>query len=100
MGNGYLGPAVIRRNTHIIVERIVADIDVIVKEVRFPVWCGNTPAKASGWYSGYCAEPYSSTSYTQIRICSTRPTDTCDSTNNRRDLDFETLPTDPRVACV
>ena len=26
------------RNTHIIVERIVADIDEIVKKVRFPDW--------------------------------------------------------------
>ncbi len=40
------------RNTHIIVERIVNDIDEIVRKVRFPT--GSPPARASGWFRRNC----------------------------------------------
>jgi len=35
-------------NTHIIVERIVAEIDDIVKKVRFPDWQHTTPGRTAG----------------------------------------------------
>lgn len=41
-------------NTHIIVERIVADIDDI-RKCASPT--GSTRARANAWYSGSCAEP-------------------------------------------
>jgi hypothetical protein len=36
------------KNTHVIVERIVADIDAIVKQVRFDGWQGTPPRRTRG----------------------------------------------------
>ena len=44
------------KNTHVIVERIVADIDAIVKQVRFPGWQGTARenARSSKRCAGHC----------------------------------------------
>ena len=61
-------------NTHIIVERIVTDIDDISKKCAFPI--GSTRAKGSGWCRKNFAALCSSTSCTPTRNFSTRLTAT------------------------
>ena len=60
------------KHTHVIVERIVADIDAIVKQVRFPI--GKPAAKANARCGRRYAAPCSNINSTRIRSFSTRPT--------------------------
>ena len=69
-------------NTHIIVKRIVADIDDIVKKVRFPEWQQTTQGGASSRRN--FGGRWLSTSSTPTRRSSTRHTVIYGSTTERR----------------
>src|SRR2546425_10133102 len=65
------------RNTHIIVERIVADIDEIVK--RSALMAGRLQPKGNASSRKNCAGVCSNTSCTQTRSCLIKPTATSSS---------------------
>ena len=66
------------KNTHIIVERIVTDIDDIVKKVRFRGWQAHQPRRTAG-AKRTAAARCSNTNSTRTRNCSTKPTATSGS---------------------
>jgi type I restriction enzyme R subunit len=65
-------------NTHIIVERIVNDIDEMFGRCAFQT--GSPPARESGWCRGSLGRRSSSTNFTATRSCSTERSPTSGST--------------------
>ena len=86
------------KNTHIIVERIVADIDDIVKKVRFDGWKHTT--RASARCSKSSAARCSNTNCTPTRTCSTKLTAISGSIieQGSRDSQLSTINHDSRPA--